>query len=78
MSNVFNPRLDILPDVQQRLWPELAQTPDNFTLYGGTAIALRLGHRQSVDFDFFALTSSFEPPQQLPALDAMRRHSGNS
>lgn len=24
-----------------------------FTLYGGTAIALRLGHRQSVDFDFF-------------------------
>ena len=24
-----------------------------FTLYGGTAIALRLGHRKSVDFDFF-------------------------
>ncbi|MDF1482816.1 nucleotidyl transferase AbiEii/AbiGii toxin family protein [Extensimonas sp. H3M7-6] len=24
-----------------------------FALYGGTAIALRLGHRQSVDFDFF-------------------------
>jgi len=24
-----------------------------FVLYGGTAIALRLGHRQSVDFDFF-------------------------
>jgi hypothetical protein len=23
-------------------------------LYGGTAIALRLGHRQSVDFDFFS------------------------
>ncbi|MBV5329207.1 MAG: nucleotidyl transferase AbiEii/AbiGii toxin family protein [Chlorobium sp.] len=22
-------------------------------LYGGTAIALRLGHRPSVDFDFF-------------------------
>lgn len=28
-------------------------TPDYFTLYGGTALALRLAHRQSVDFDFF-------------------------
>ena len=25
----------------------------SFVLYGGTAIALRLGHRHSVDFDFF-------------------------
>ena len=25
-----------------------------FTLYGGTALALRLGHRTSVDFDFFS------------------------
>jgi hypothetical protein len=25
-----------------------------FALYGGTAIALRLGHRASVDFDFFS------------------------
>lgn len=24
-----------------------------YTLYGGTAVALRLGHRSSVDFDFF-------------------------
>ncbi len=30
-----------------------AETPDAYTLYGGTAIALRLGHRQSVDFDWF-------------------------
>jgi Nucleotidyl transferase AbiEii toxin, Type IV TA system len=50
----FEPRLDILPPAQLRLWPELADTPDEFTLYGGTAIALRLGHRTSVDFDFFA------------------------
>ena len=28
--------------------------PDRFTLYGGTALALRLGHRSSVDFDFFS------------------------
>src|ERR1700722_18625287 len=49
----FTPRLDIMPATQRRLWPELAATPDMFTLYGGTALALHLGHRQSVDFDFF-------------------------
>jgi hypothetical protein len=53
-STVFSPRLDILPPAQRRLWPELSQTPEEFTLYGGTAIALRLGHRPSLDFDFFA------------------------
>ena len=49
----FSPRLDILPPPQRRLWTELGATPKEFTLYGGTAIALYLGHRQSVDFDFF-------------------------
>ena len=47
-------RTDILPGPQRRLWSELRATPPEFTLYGGTAIALQLGHRQSVDFDFFA------------------------
>ncbi len=49
----MRPRLDILPAEQRRLWPELSQVPKHFVLYGGTAIALRLGGRQSVDFDFF-------------------------
>ena len=44
----------MLPAAQRRLWDELGATPKEFVLYGGTAIALRLGHRQSVDFDFFA------------------------
>ena len=35
------------------MWPELSQVPEQFVLYGGTAVALRLGGRQSVDFDFF-------------------------
>jgi Nucleotidyl transferase AbiEii toxin, Type IV TA system len=64
MPTVFSPRLDILPATQQRLWPELAQTPGHFTLYGGTAIALRLGHRQSIDFDFFS-PMTFEPRSLL-------------
>jgi hypothetical protein len=46
--------MDILPVAQQRLWPELRPCLKlGFVLYGGTAIALRLGHRPSVDFDFF-------------------------
>jgi hypothetical protein len=54
MSGSFTPRTEILPVAQQRLWPELRPARDlEFVLYGGTAIALRLGHRQSVDFDFF-------------------------
>ena len=53
IDKVF-PRIDVLPEAQRRLWQELGQTPQGFVLYGGTAIALRLGHRQSEDFDFFS------------------------
>lgn len=49
----MKPRLDILPPQQRRLWPDLSALPDHFVLYGGTAIALRLGGRESIDFDFF-------------------------
>lgn len=51
----FCPRLEILPEGQRRLWPTLAAlAPLGWVLYGGTAIALRCGHRVSVDFDFFS------------------------
>ena len=54
MTGTFSPRLDILPPAQQRLWPKLSPAASaGFVLYGGTAIALRLGHRPSIDFDFF-------------------------
>ncbi|MBW8882339.1 MAG: nucleotidyl transferase AbiEii/AbiGii toxin family protein, partial [Asticcacaulis sp.] len=52
--STFAPRTDILPEAQRQVWPDLAEvTRQGFVLYGGTAIALRLGHRVSVDFDFF-------------------------
>ncbi|HRK57899.1 MAG TPA: nucleotidyl transferase AbiEii/AbiGii toxin family protein, partial [Burkholderiaceae bacterium] len=55
MTGKFKPRLDILPTAQKLLWPALRSAVSlGFTLYGGTAIALRLGHRDSVDFDFFS------------------------
>ncbi len=50
---IFDPKLEILPLPQQKLWVELQEVPKSFILYGGTAVALHLGHRQSVDFDFF-------------------------
>jgi hypothetical protein len=50
----FEPRLDVLPAAQRKLWDELGATPAEFVLYGGTALGLRLGHRQSEDFDFFS------------------------
>lgn len=53
MPDLFSPRLDILPPSQRRLWDELGEVPPEFVLYGGTAIALYLGHRESADFDFF-------------------------
>jgi Nucleotidyl transferase AbiEii toxin, Type IV TA system len=71
MTPAFSPRLDILPAPQRTLWPELAETPADFTLYGGTAIALRLAHRQSVDFDFFSL-EPFEPGALLNKVSYLR------
>jgi hypothetical protein len=54
MPKKFDPRLDILPDAQKEIWTSLSAAPRlSFVLYGGTAVALHLGHRQSVDFDFF-------------------------
>lgn len=51
----LQPQVEILPPAQRRLWTELrAQLPASFVLYGGTALALRTGSRESEDFDFFA------------------------
>jgi len=49
----FEPKIDILPPAQRNFWEEAPSIPASFVLYGGTAIALRLGHRSSEDFDFF-------------------------
>ena len=54
MPDSFEAKTKILPKAQQELWPLLGPAPGlSFVLYGGTAVALHLGHRTSVDFDFF-------------------------
>ena len=67
MNVDFTPRLDILPLPQRRLWDELSALPTEFVLYGGTAIALHLGHRESVDFDFFS-NKPLDPAHLVPAI----------
>jgi hypothetical protein len=53
MAADFQPILGILPAAPRRLWDELAVVPREFVLYGGTALALHFGHRQSADYEFF-------------------------
>jgi len=67
MTMDFTPRLEILPPPQRRLWDELVAVPAEFALYGGTALALYLGHRQSVDFDFFG-NRPLDPALLVPAV----------
>lgn len=45
--------LHILSDEQKALLPFLGQFKKEFILVGGTAIALQIGHRKSIDFDLF-------------------------
>jgi predicted nucleotidyltransferase component of viral defense system len=48
-------RLDILPEGQLQLFESLSSRSfiHDFYLAGGTCLALEIGHRRSVDFDFF-------------------------
>jgi hypothetical protein len=62
MTDDFQPNLSILPAPQRRLWDELVAVPNEFVLYEGAALALHLGHRQSIDYDFFS-NRPFEPAQ---------------
>ncbi len=71
MPASFEPRLDILPDCQRELWPELDAVPSDFVLYGGTALALQLGHRVSEDFDFFS-SVGFDPDELQSRLPFFR------
>jgi hypothetical protein len=53
--------LEVLSKEQKKLLPKLAfLKKERFYLAGGTALALQLGHRTSVDFDFYTL-KLFQP-----------------
>jgi len=47
--------LEVLAPAQRAFWEvDAPKLPGGWVLYGGTAVALHLGHRRSVDFDFFS------------------------
>lgn len=48
---------EILNVAQSALLPLMAQFKREYYLVGGTAIALHIGHRRSIDFDLFKLTA---------------------
>jgi len=48
---------EILSDKQVNLLPLVREFKREFYLVGGTAVALYLGHRRSIDFDLFKYTS---------------------
>lgn len=45
---------EILTEEQVKLLPLVEKFIKDFGLVGGTAIALQIGHRRSIDFDFFS------------------------
>lgn len=67
MTMDFVPRLGILAAPQRRLWEAFSAVPEEFVLYGGTAVALHLGHRDSIDFDFFD-RKPLDPALPVPAM----------
>jgi hypothetical protein len=67
----FAPILSILEPAQRKLWDELGHVPDSFVLCGGTAVALQLGHRSSLDFDFLS-GHEFDPDDLIRNLSILR------
>ena len=54
MPKSLEAKVEILSKAQVEIWRQLTPAAGlSFVLYGGTAVALHLGHRWSIDFDFF-------------------------
>ena len=73
---MFEPRLDILPDSQRLLWPELDAAPSDFVLYGGTALALHGSARARIlipKATFHSDQSLLQRPNPLRRFMAMGR-----
>jgi hypothetical protein len=51
MNNIHK---NILSDEMQKIYPMLSEFQDDFYLAGGTGLAILIGHRVSIDFDFFS------------------------
>ena len=61
---------EILSETQKEIVSIFKHFSDQFGLVGGTAIALHIGHRKSIDFDFFSVTA-FDNEKILSSLRKM-------
>lgn len=64
MATLIAPHWEAVPATIRQLWPMLARQRfiRQFYLAGGTALALQLGHRVSVDLDFFPIDREVDDP----------------
>lgn len=62
MATLTNPHWKAVTPKMQRLFIHIGEQPfsHRFYLAGGTALSLQIGHRRSVDFDFFSETDEVD------------------
>ena len=66
-------RLFILSESRTKILSSFASWKNEFYLAGGTGLALQIGHRDSIDFDFFS-SNSFDPNKLIERLLAIFGH----
>lgn len=76
MATLENPHWEVVPPPLHDLLVQIGQEPfaRRFHLAGGTALALRLGHRISVDLDFFSESDKVEQNTRAEIIAALQRH----
>ena len=63
-------KLFILSESRKKIIPSFSSWKNEFYLAGGTGLALQIGHRDSVDFDFFS-NNSFDPNTMIKRLSKL-------
>ncbi len=76
MDPLAQPHWQATPALVQRVLENLARATmlEPFYLAGGTALALRLGHRLSVDLDFFGAVETFEDDHRRRLIHDLSQH----
>lgn len=75
MATLRNPHWEAVPPLVRDLLADIGQEPFSrrFYMAGGTALALRLGHRISVDLDFFSEADDLWDESRAEIVAALRR-----
>ncbi len=76
MALLSHPHWEAVPPLLRDLLAEIGQMPfaSRFYLAGGSALALRLGHRVSVDLDFFSGVDEVDDDSRAEIVAAFKQH----